>query len=119
MTTEKLENFLKRNYNLHLEQKEKQERLMKERKEKLERGSIEMAKPTLSKGTQQIMNLKHREDIPSFEALYNAAKVIQNRKLEKQQERKNELDVKELNDATFHPLLISKYRNQDQNLNKM
>ncbi len=56
---------------------------MKERKEKLERESIEMAKPTLSKGTQQIMNLKHREDIPSFEALYNAAKVIQNRKLEK------------------------------------
>jgi hypothetical protein len=42
-----------------------------------------MAKPTLSKGTQKIINRKHKEEIPSFEALYKAAKVLQNRKLEK------------------------------------
>ena len=78
-----------------------------------------MAKPTLSKGTQKIINRKHKEEIPSFEALYKAAKVLQNRKLEKQQKRKDELEEKELSDATFCPLLISKYQNQEQKQNKM
>lgn len=69
-----------------------------------------MAKPTLSKGTQQIMNLKHKEEIPSFEALYKAAKALQSRKLEQQQKRKDELEEKELSDLTFRPLLISKHQ---------
>lgn len=76
MTKEKLDNFLKRNYNYHLELKETQQRKLKENKELQDRKSIELAKPTLSKGTQQIMNRKHKEEIPSFEALYKAAKVV-------------------------------------------
>jgi hypothetical protein len=67
----------------------------------------------LSKGTVTIVGSHGRKDVPSFEALYKAAKSIQTRKLELQEKRKQELEEKELEGVTFKPLLSSRQRFQE------
>ena len=46
--------------------------------------------------------------MPSFESLYKAAKMLQEKKKEKIDKRQKELEAKELADATFKPSIAPK-----------
>jgi hypothetical protein len=77
-----LEGFLQRNYDREKERKEQKALKQRANEEKQRQEIRDNARPKLSEGTRVILNQGSKKDIPTFEALYKAAKTIQTRKLE-------------------------------------